>query len=209
MIAALCLVVSVVILHEERRIIRKRIDDTAGLGIRIILVVFCSLFVQSLPHFISVIRRHLVKVSVGRDAEHIIHGRSDCRLDSCIHGSCIESHTAPSADAEDADAVRIDIVSCGEEIYGSREIFRIDIRGCHVSWRAAAFTGKGRIEGNRQIAHFCQLLCIKSGRLFLHSTERSCNSDGRKLSFCILRCIHICGKCNAVAVMECHLLVID
>ena len=194
MISSLSFVVAMVIIHKERCIIRQRINYTAAEDIfsaRIILGALCiqrAFLCKSL--FLAVLG---IKVAVGVDTRHIIHGNSNGCLDSGIECRSIDGQTAPAADTENPDSIRIDIFLHGKEIDRCLKIFRVDIRRCHISGHSAAFSRKRRIKCYRQKTALCKCLCIQSAALLLYCTERAAYCDCRKLIVCIFRNIQISG----------------
>ena len=209
MIAALCLVIVIIIFHKERRVFRERIDDTAAQLVLSGFQVFKSLRAHSRSVLISGFLAVLaVKIAFLIYSCHIVHSRRDRRLDSCIEGSSVQGHAAPSADTEDAYAIRINIFIQRQEIHCCHEIFRIDIRGCHVSYVSAALTCEGRVKRDCQEASLRQRLGVQSRALFLDRSERTAYRNCGELSLSFLRHVHISCKGDSVTVYKCDLAVL-
>ena len=132
MISAFCLIVIKIILHKERCIFRKRIYHTAGSCIAAISIVFRTLLVYSFSRCFScflIVSR--IKISVSCHTGHIIHGRCDCCLDSCIYTCSLQCHSTPAADTDNSYTLRVYIVLNREKIYSSLKILHIYIRRMH------------------------------------------------------------------------------
>ena len=95
-----------------------------------------------------------------------------------------------------------------QEIDSCHEIFGIDIRGSHIADIAAALTGKGRVEGKRQITFFRHCLGIKTRALLLDGAERTADGDRRQFPFHVLRGIQVSRQRDPVAVHESDFAVV-
>ena len=169
---------------------------------------------QSLAHFVTGLRVvRLVKIAVGGDTAHVVHGRGDRRLYASVDSGRIDCHAAPAANSDDADAFRINIVACREEIYGCHEIFGIDIRAIHVARLAARFAGEARVKSDGQESAFSHVLRVKPRGLFLDGTERPGDCDGGELAVClearVLGHIQIRRKFDTEMVLERDLGMFD
>ena len=124
------LVILAVILDEERQILgHGQFDATAAAGIFALLILGGSQVVQSGLFLIALCFTVLrVKITVGVDAGHVVHGGNDRRLDAGIERRDIQRHTAPSANADDTDAVGIDPIVAGQVIDRRLKILGVDIR---------------------------------------------------------------------------------
>ena len=210
MVAARGLVVVVIILHKERRVLRKGIHNAAGKGIGAVPEIFRTLFVDcftgSLAGFFGISG---VEITVPGYTGHIVHGRGHGRFDTGVDAGSLQSHAAPAADADYADAFRVHQVTAGKKIDRRLEIFHVDIRGVHRPREAAGLSGEGWIKGESQEAAFRHFLCIQPGGLFLAGAERSADGDGGKFPLGTLRDIHVRGKRDAEMVGEGHFAVVD
>ena len=140
---------SFLILHKLRRVFRKRIDHAAGKRVISVFIILSTLFIHGRLFFITGICGILtVKVAVGVDTGHILHGHGCGGLDAGVLYGCIERHTAPTADAEDPDARRVCIVLYGQKIHRSAEIFDVDVRGSTIPGLSAALAGKRRSKAS-------------------------------------------------------------
>ena len=205
MVAALRLVVGVVILDELRRVLRQRVDDTAGFRVRAVPVINRALVVQRflcrIAVFFVVIR---IEIAIRRDAVHVVHRRRDRGLDARVHHRVVDGDAAPAADADDADGVRIHVRAVREVIDGRGEIFRVDVKRSDIADTPAALARERRVERDRQEAALRHRLRVKAGRLLLHRAERAGNRDGCELRVFrrILRLVDIRRERDAVAVVE-------
>ena len=209
MIAALCFVVGVVILDELGRVLRQRIDHTSGQGICTVFVVHRALGAHGFFLLKAGITGILtVKISVGVHTGHIVHGHSRCRFDAGVHSGGIDSHAAPATDTDDTDFLWVNIFLHRKKIHRRGEVLRVDVRGSHIPGTAAAFTGKGGVEGDGQKVPLRHGLCVQPGGLLLDGPKGSAHRNSRELSLCIFRNIHIRREGDAVAVMEGNLAVV-
>ena len=181
--AALGLVIVEVILDELRLVARQGIGQARG-G-RCDAAGACvpgALRVQLPAQRVAGLGIHGVKIAVGRDAAHVVHGDGHGGLDAGIHGGGVQAHAAEAADADDADARRIHRVQRGEEVHRSAEVFGIDVRRGHVTRLAAALARIGGVEGQRQEAALGHGLGIEPGRLFLHRAKGTAHGQGRQFA---------------------------
>ena len=157
MVAAPGLIIAMVILHKLRCILRQWVDHAAGKSVAAVFVVPGALDVHRLFLCVTGIGGvFAVKISIGVHTSHIIHG----------HGSgCL-------------NAVGVNIFLHGQKIHRGTEIFRVDVRGCHITGTAAAFAGKGRVKGDGQESKLRHCLSIQPGRLLLHRAERTADRNG-------------------------------
>ncbi len=160
MITTLCFVIIVVIFHKLWSVgCWFRIHDRTL--VRTIAVILRTLLAQLYTHLITLLCRALVKVSIGIDASHIIHGGGNCSLDSRVVGGSIDGKTAPTADAQDSDAVGIDKFVGGEIIHCGTEILCVQVGRCHIARYATAFTCKRRVEGDSKETSLGKCLGVK------------------------------------------------
>ena len=118
-----------IICYKERRILRKRIDDATAQRIAAIFIIRESLGVHGFLLGVSCVCGILtVKISVGIDAGHIIHGGGNRCLNTGIQRCCVEGEASPAADTDDADTLRVNIFLYGKEIHRRLKILRVDIR---------------------------------------------------------------------------------
>ena len=210
MIAPFGFVIIIVILDKERSILRQGINHTAGSGIGSIFVIQRSLGIEGFALFLARLLAVLsVKISLGVDSCHIVHGCADRCLDSGIDGSGVQCHSAPTADADDADFLRVNIILNGQKVYCCLEILGVYIRGSHIAGCSAAFSGKGRVKGQGQKAPLCHLLGIQSGGLLFDGTEGTANRNGRQFLRCIFWGVEITSQGDAIAVVKGHLTVMN
>ena len=134
----------------------------------------------------------------------------DDGLDALVHGDGIQRHAAPAADADDADPLAIDRGMQAEEIHRGAEVLGIDVRRGDVARLAAALSGVGRIERQRDEAALRHGLRVQARRLLLHRAERTADGERRQpLAGAVLRQVQVAGQGDAVAVLEGDLLMID
>ena len=206
MIAARLLVVVVIVLDKIRSVLRQRVDDAACSCVFSALIVLCSLGVDRHP---CTVARFLivfaVKITVARYARHIVHGRSNCRFDSCVNTGSLQCHAAPAANAYNSDALRIDVVLNRQKINSRLKILYVDIRRMHCSGKTAGFSRKRRVEGNGEKSTFRHRLGIQTGGLFFTGSERSADGNRRQFSLRFLGNVHIGRKRNAKVIDEGHL----
>ena len=208
MVASGRFVIGIIVLHEEGRVLRQRIHYTAAKLIASAAVIHDTLSVQCLAGGISGILIHGVKVAVGIDAAHIVHGHGSSGLHTGIDRRCVQRETTPTTDADDTNTLRINSVVQRQEIHRRLEILRIDIRRCHISGLTAALTSKGGIEGNRQKTPFRHRLGIQAGALLLHRAKGAAHGDGGQFSLCFFGQIHIRRQGDAITVYKSHLAMI-
>ena len=128
MIAARRLIVCVIVLHKLRRIVRQRIDHAACQSIAAGFIVLGSLGVHGLFLFKTrLLGIFCIKIAVGSDTGHIVHGHGSGRLDAGVLRGGVDSHPAPAADADDTDTLRVDVLLHGKEVHGGAEILCVDI----------------------------------------------------------------------------------
>ena len=179
MVAAPGLIIAMVILHKLRCILRQWVDHAAGKSVAAVFVVLDALDVHRLFLCVTGIGGvFAVKISIGVHTSHIIHGHGSGCLNAGIHSSGIDCHAAPAANADDTDAVGVNIFLHGQKIHRGTEIFRVDVRGCHITGTAAAFAGKGRVKGDGQESKLRHCLSIQPGRLLLHRAKRTADRNG-------------------------------
>lgn len=129
MVAAWGLVIVVVILDEERGVIRKRVDHAAGQRICPTAVVRDALRVQRPLLLVTGVGGILrVEVTLGIDAGHVVHRGCHGRLDAGVQCGRVQRHAAPTADADGADAFRIHVLLHGQEVDGCLEVLGVDVR---------------------------------------------------------------------------------
>lgn len=128
MITAFGLVIIIVIFHKERRILGEHLRYAAGFGISAVLIVSGPLGVQFLTGFVAAVGVHAVKITVGHNPGHIVHGAGHRSLMRGVAGRCVQGHAAPAADTDDADAACIHVVPGGKKIYRRGKIFGVNIR---------------------------------------------------------------------------------
>ena len=127
MVAARCLVIGMVVLHKLWRVLGQRVGDSTGEGIRSVFVIFRALCVELPAEFVARVGVRPVEIAVGRHPAHVVHGRGHGGFDSGVDGCRIKGKTAEPADSEDADAVFVNFVTCGEIVYRSAKVFRVDV----------------------------------------------------------------------------------
>ena len=206
--AAPGLVIIEVILDELRLVARQGLGQARG-G-RCDAAGTCvpgALCVQLLAQRVAGLGIHGVKIAVGRDAAHVVHGDGHGGLDAGIHGGGVQAHAAKTADADDADALRIHRVQRGEEVHRGAEVFGIDVRRGHMTRLAAALARIGGVEGQRQEAAFGHGLGIEPGRLFLHRAKGAAHGQGRQLAPGIPGHVQIARQDSAITGAEGHLAV--
>ena len=208
MITAVGFVVIVVILDKEWCILWQWIDNATGAHIAVIFVINGALCVPSLAHgmafFLAIIG---VKIALGANATHVVHGGSDGGLDACVKGGCVQRHAAPTADANDANAFRVYVFARGKIVHRRLKILCIYVRRGHITRRAAAFSGEGWIKSEGQKTTLCHRLRIKSRGLFFHGAKRTADGNGRQFTRRLFWHIEICCQRDAVAIVEGHLTV--
>ena len=204
------LVVLAVILHIEGNVLRHRQGQTAaGAAIVTATVDGGSGGAVSFPGLMAGrLAVRLVKVALGGDAAHVVHGGDHGGLDAGVDGRRVQGQAAPAADTQDADALRVHIVLDGEEVHRRLEVLGVDVRGGGVPGLAAALTGEGGVEGDGEEAPLRQRLGVEAGALLLHRPKGSTHGDGRQLSRGVFRRILVRRQGDAIAVDEGDFLVI-
>ena len=213
MIAARSLVIGVVVLHKLRRILRKRVHDTSRTRIAAAARILRALGVEPPALGITAVGIHRIEISVGRNAAHVIHRRTDRSLDTGIYGRGVQRHAAPTAYTQDTDTLRIDIIARREIVDRRTEILRVDIGRGNVAGFAAALSRIRGVERYGQESALGQRLRIQPRRLLLHRPERPANGYGRHRHLGILRHVEIRRKRYTVTVAErnlrmCHLVAL-
>ena len=209
MIAAFCLVVSIIVFHEPGGSIRQRVDDTTGTLVRARLVVLGALLGQGLASLHALLLGvAALEVALAVHLRHVVHRGGYSGLDTGVDGSGVDGHATESANADDADALRVDIVLHGEEVNGSQEVLGVDVGRSHAAWLATTLTRKRGVEGDGEETALGHVLGIDAARLLLHGSERSGDGDGRQLALGILRRVHVGCELDTVAVVERDLLVV-
>lgn len=208
MIAARCLVISVIVFHKLGSIVGKRVYHPTGQRIRTLAVVFRTLGVELLAKLIARIGIHGIEIAVGIHPAHVVHRSGNGSLDARVDGRRIQCHASPSADAQYADTVGIYLLTNRKEVHRRTEVLRIDVRRRHIAGFAPTLTGVRGVEGNGQESAFCQCHGIQARRLFLHRSERPAHGYGRKFSFGLLGHVHVGRQRNAIAVGKSHFPVV-
>ena len=202
MVAARSLVIGVVVLHKLRRILRKRVHDTSRARIAAAARILRTLSIEPLTLGVTAVGIHRIEISVGRNAAHVIHRRTDRSLDTGIYGRGVQGHAAPTAYTQDTDTLRIDIIARREIVDRRTEILRVDIGRGNVAGFAAALTRIRGVERYGQESALGQRLRIQPRRLLLHRPERPANGYGRHRRRGILRHVEIRRKRYTVTVAE-------
>ena len=149
MIAAFCFVVIVIIFYKKRRICRERVCYAAAKFISAGFVIFGALCVQRLAFGVARIAAVFgVEITVCVHARHIIHGACYCSFNAGIQRGGVQCHSAPAANADNADFIGVNHFICCKVIYRCLKILGVNIWRSHIAGLPAAFTGKGRVEGN-------------------------------------------------------------
>ena len=210
MVAARCLVVIIIILDEERRILRQRIDDPTAELVSAALQILETLCAHGrLLGIAGVLAVLGIEIALGVHTGHVVHGGGDRRLDAGVERGGVERHPAPAADADDADALRVDPLVQRQEIHRRHEVLGIDVGRGHIAGRAAALAGKGGVKGQRQKAAPGHRLGVEAGALLLDRAERPADRDRRELSRRPLRHIEIAGERDPIAVYKADLAVLN
>ena len=116
------LVVGMVVLEELRSIGRQFVGHAATRLRETVTEVLCALHCQFLAERVAGFGAVVgIEIAVGIDATHVVHRRSDCRLDARVCGSGIDGQSAPAADADDTDLLGIDFVIGRKKIDSSRK----------------------------------------------------------------------------------------
>ena len=209
MVAPRGLVIGVVVFHKGGGVLRQRVHHAAAQSVCAGLVVLQPLGVQrrlfAVAGFLAVLR---VKIAVGVDAGHVVHGDRHRRFDAGIQRGGVQGQAAPAADAQDADPVRIHVLPQGEVVHRRLEILGVDVRGSHVAGRAAALAGEGGVKGQGQEPPLRHGLGVQAGALLLDGAEGPAHGDGRQLPGGVLGPVEIGSQGDAVAVVEGHLAVL-
>ena len=195
-IAARCLVISVIVFHKLGSIVGKRVYHPTGQRIRTLAVVFRTLGVELLAKLIARIGIHGIEITVGIHPAHVVHRSSD---------GC---HASPSADAQYADTVGIHLLTSRKEVHRRTEVLRVDVRRSHITEFTPTLTGVRGVEGNGQESAFGQCHGIQTRRLFFYRSERPAYGYGRKFSFGLLGHVHVGRQRNAIAVGKSHFPVV-
>ena len=125
------------------------------------------------------------------------------RVESCS----VYGNAAPAANAEYSDVFGIHILPARKVVYGSAEIFRVNVHRRRVTRFAAAFACKRGIESYCQKSLLGKGLGIKSAGLFFYGSERSANGNGSQFAFRGNRFVHIGNECYAEPVFERNFLM--
>ena len=149
MIAAFCFVVIVIIFYKKRRICRERVCYAAAKFVSAGFVIFGALCVQRLAFGVARITAVFgVKITVGVHARHIIHGAGYGSFNAGIKCGGVQCHAAPAANADNADFIGVNHFVCRKVVYSCLKVLGVNIGRSHIAGLRAAFTGKGRVEGN-------------------------------------------------------------
>ena len=124
--------------------------------------IFPALAAQLLQRLRALFEGDAVVVAARHHTRHVVHGADRDRLDALVHGDGIQRHSAPAADAENADPLAIDRGVPAEVVDDRAEIFGVDVWRGDVARLAAAFSGVGRIEGQRDEAALRHRLRVKA-----------------------------------------------
>ena len=178
------LVVFAVILHEKGNVLRHRQGQTAaGATIITATVDGGSGGAVGLPGLMAgLLAVRLVKVALGGDAAHVVHGGDHGGLDAGVDGRRVQGQTAPAADAQDADALRVHVVLDGEEVHRRLEVLGVDVRGGGVPGLAAALAREGGVEGDGEEAPLRQRLGVEAGALLLYRPKGPADGHGGQLA---------------------------
>ena len=199
-----------IVLDEPGRIVRERVDDTAGTLVGARLEILGTLHGQRLALFHPLRRRILAgEIAFDIDLAHIVHGRCHRGLDARVQGRGVDGHAAETADTDDADTFRIHQVAIGKEVHGREEVLRVDVRRGHPTGLSAGLTGIGRVEGDGNETSFGHMLRIQAAGLLLHGAERAGDRNCGQFAIGILRHIHVGRQLDAIAVVESDFAVID
>ena len=182
MIASFGLVIVIIIFHELW-CVAGRLRIHHGAGISAGAIIFRTLGIELLTHFITGVRIvGSIEITVRRTTADIVHGGGHGCLDTRIVGCRIDGKTSPATDADDADTPGIHIRTRRQVIHCCRKVFGIDVRRSHTARLSATLTCKRGVESNREETPFGKCLSIQPRRLFLHGTERTADSDSRQFS---------------------------
>ncbi len=210
MITALCLIVGMVVFEKLRGIPGKHIRYATAKFRSAADEVVGSLSGKAPAQCVTSFRAvSTVKVTVGINTAHVIHGRGYGRFYARIGCCRADSDTSPSAYADNTYGIRVYSRICDKKIDCGAEIFSVDVRRCHISGLSAALAGKGGVKCKRVEPALCHLLSIQTGTLFLNRPKRATHSDSRKLTGCSLGNVNIGGKGDSIPVGKCHLHVFD
>ena len=149
MIATFCFIVSVIIFYKKRRICRERVYYAAAKFVSAGFVIFGALCVQRLAFGVACITAVFgVKITVGVHARHIIHGTGYGSFNAGIQRGGVQCHAAPAANANNAYFIGVNHFICRKVVYCCLKVLGVNIGRSHIAGLPAAFTGKGRVEGN-------------------------------------------------------------
>ena len=203
MVAARGLVVVVVVPDKGGRVLRQGVDHAARPGITAALVVGRPLGVECRALFVARLLAVLrVKIPLGIDPAHVIHGRGNGGAHPGVKGCRIECHAAPAANAEQADFILVHVFAHQKKVNGRLKVLGVDVGGGDISGKPAALSRKGGVKGNGQKAALRQLLRIKSRALFLDGAKGAANGNCRKGALLPLGGIQVGRQRDAVAVVE-------
>ena len=204
MVAARSFVVGKIVLRELGGVLGENVRNAAGGFVFAASGIFQTLGVELTAKFIAAVGIHGVKVAVGGDAAHVVHGDRHGSLDPGIVGRRVERQSAPSADSEDPDPFGIHAGEEGETVDGGRKIFRVDVRRRDGAGLSSALSGERRIKCQSHESSGSKLLRVKTGGLLLDRSERSADRDGGVTARLvkIFRKIEMSGKFNAETVFE-------
>ena len=201
------LVVVVVVLEEEGGVLGQRVHHTPGPGVGAGLVVLGALGVEGLFHLVPGVGAvGGIKVALGVDPAHVIHGGGDRGFDAGVHGGGVEGHAAKAADTQNADLLPVHKVPGGQKVHGGGEVLGVDVGGGHVAHRPAALSDKGGVKGQSGKATAGQLFGVQPGALLFYRSEGAGHRHSGQLTRCILGQVQVSCQLNAVAVVELHLL---
>ena len=97
-------VIGNIILYKLGSISRRNIRPCAGCGVETVFIIFCPLQTHGFAFFITgFFVVFFIKIAVGKNTGHVIHGGSKRGFNADIQCRGIESHTAESANADDPD----------------------------------------------------------------------------------------------------------
>ena len=202
--------VVVMVIHQELRLAALQFVGDRPIGRGSLFRILPTLPAQLLQRLRALFEGHAIVVALGHDAGHVIHGAGHDGLDALVHGDGIQCHAAPAANADDADALAVDGWVQAEKIHRRAEILGIDVRRGDIARLAAAFSGIGRIERQRDETTLRHGLRIETRRLLLHRAEWTADGERRQPPVgTVFRKVEIGCQGDAVAVLEGDLLVID
>ena len=148
MVSSFGFIVSVIIFYKERRVLGKRVDNSAAKLIAAVFAVGNTLCVQSLALFVtSCFAVIVIEIAVGIYSAHIVHCGRNSRLYTGVDSGSIKSKPSPAANADYAYAFRIDIFLQRQEVHRRLKVLGIYVGRSHISRSAAALSRKGRVKG--------------------------------------------------------------